>query len=565
MHFVAGALLLIAVWAVFHVTSDFSLLTFGDLPVIVENALVSSGLTAANASFVFWSRAAGNWVPVTWLSHFMDTALGGTSAVRHETNLVIHLLATGLLLVALRWLTMSPGRSLAAAAFFALHPMRVQSVAWVAERQGLLAGFFSFLTLAAWARWKRQSSPWAYGVAFAGAALAVMSSPAAVVLPFLFFLLEFWPLESGQWSWREKVPFLALSLVALTVWAVRVPPEITWRVPESFWPAIFNTAWPVGLSPIATASVPGYGPVTGWVALAGLAGGVVILADRFRFLLTGCAWFVLALSAAVALSEFGWHSYSDRFTYLGHAGLGVALVWLIHAALGGRRATWLAVPLGLAMAWLCREQLAYWQDDEALISRATALDPGNANAFSLLGHSHQRRNEPAKAIEAFRRALAIDPKSAENRLQLAGALQAVNRKEEALEQIDRAIQSAPKLGNAWFQRGAVLMAMNRGADARAPFLRALEEGVSVPMRQSALTNLGLIEASERQYDSAIKYFTLVLNREPNHFPARKNLVLAYVASRRWDEAHREIDRLGPAGADDGEIREAQRLLRERVR
>jgi Flp pilus assembly protein TadD len=531
-HFVFGLILLAAIIAVFQVTLDFTLLTVGDREAVTANPIATSGLTASNTVFVVWDREAGNWIPVTWISHMLDTGLFGTAAApRHLFNVTLHLLSSGLFFATLFLLTLSPGRSLAAAAFFALHPLRAQSVAWVAERQGLLAAFFSFLTLAAWAHWKRLASPASYYVALGACALAMMSSPSAAVLPLILVLLECWPLEGSGWRWREKLPFLAMSLVTLTVWTVRFWPSpapvagATWRVAASFWPALWHTVWPFSLTPIGVVAVPGYGDPAGWTALALLVSSVVLFGDRHRVVVTGLVWFILALCAGVALSEFGWHSYSDRFTYFAHAGLAVALVWLGQAALGSR-AIYAAVPAGLLLAWQCYVQLSYWKDDSTLVARAVEINPDNPTALSLLGHAHMERKDMAKAIEAFRRAVTISPRSPETRLQLAGALQAAGNKAEALVEIDRVIKAEPKLGSAYYHRGSVLMASERQAEAGVDFLRALEEGVSTPLRQGALLNLGLIELSANRLEPAKKYFTLVLEREPNHPLALQGLEMA---------------------------------------
>ena len=543
-HLTLGAILLAVTFAVFQVISDFDLLSFGDREAIMYGA-------------------SGNWIPVTWTSHRLDTVFGWP---RHVTNLMLHWLSSGLFFAALCLLTSSPGRSFAAAVFFAVHPLRAQSVAWVAERQGLLAGFFSFLTLAAWALWKRGESRWAYAVAVAGYVLAVMSSPSALVLPAVLFLLEFWPRKSGKWDAREKSPFMAIGVIGLAVWFARVSAvnDGNWRLAESVWPALFHTFWPVDLTPISGAGAPGYGWLAGWISLMVLGGAVVIFADRFRFLLTGLIWFVVALAGSVAWSELAWHSYSDRFTYFAHAGLGLALVWLGHALLGAR-ATYVAIPLALLMAWQCRVQLSFWKDDDTLVARAVDLNSDNPNALLLLGNSYLQRRNVGKGIEVFRRAVALAPRSAETRLQLAGALQAANDKEAALVEIDRAIKLEPKQGSGYFHRGSVLMAMERPDEARPAFLRALAEGVSVQLRQGALLSLGLIETSAGEFDPALKYFSLVLEGEADNYQARKTMGLIYLRQSKWQDSLRELERLGSAGARDEEVRQALATLRERVK
>ncbi len=492
---VAG--LSLATFLVFESTSDFSLLTFGDRDLL----------------------PAANWTPVTRLFHWLDDEWALNP---HRTSLLVHLLSVGLCFASLSWLTLSTWRSFAASVFFALHPLRVQSVAWVAQRHLVLAGCFSFLALAGWARWKRQRSPWGYGVAVAACALALMASPVAVAVPLVLLLLEFWPLESGRWLWREKAPFLAMGLLAGGLWAVRGTAIANWRIAEAFWPALFNTAWPVALSPIAGSTAPGYGALAGWVTVAVLAGAVVLFADRFRFLLTGVGWFAVSLAASVVLSESGWHSYSDRFTYFAHAGLGIVLAWFGYALLGSR-ASYAGVTLALLMAWQCRVQVSYWRDDATLVARAAELNPSDPNALTLLAHSYVQHHDLPRAIEIFRQAVAAAPRSAETRLELARALEAAHDQAGALAEIDRAIKLAPKLGSVHFRRGSVLIAMNRTVEAKAEFLRALEQGVPPELRQSSLLSLAAIESAAGRPEEAIRYLSLVLERDPKNREALEAL------------------------------------------
>lgn len=555
--------LLALTWAVFQTISDFSLLTFGDREVITANSVVSGGLSADSWSYVFWNRAAGNWTPLTWISHMADTSFDTN---RHQTNLLLHLLASGLFFTALYWLTGDVWLSFAAAAFFALHPLRAQSVAWVAQRGGLLAGVFMFLSLAAWAWWKRWGDGgWgAYALALAAYVLALMSSPSAAVLPVVLMLLEFWPLASDVWAWRDKLPFVGLSLGAIGLWIMRSPNNANWSVVEALWPALFNTFWPVALSPIPGTPAPGYGPMAGWTALAVLAGLIVIVSDKHRFLLTGLGWFVAALVASVSLTEFNWHAYSDRLTYFAHAGLGIVLVWLGRALLGAR-ASYVAIPLGLVMAWQCWVQLSYWRNDETLIARAVEVNPSDSRALSLLAQEYLQRRDMERAIGFLHRAVAASPRSAEARLELAQALQLHRDHAAALEQVDRALKLDPKSGRAQFQRGSVLMAMERKPEASAAFLAALERGVPPEMRQGSLVNLGLLESSAGHLPEAVRYFGLVLERDPKHYTARRELGLVRWKQGRWTEAREELERLGPAGRRDDEVSKALQDLRGRVK
>lgn len=566
--------LVLVIWVVFRVTSTFSFLTLDDREVVTSNRIVTSGLTAENLSFVFWDKSAGNWIPATWISHMLDTQWeGGDPAAHHETNVWLHGISAVLFFALLIGLTGATARSLAAAAFFALHPLRAQSVAWVAERQGLLAACFSFLTLAAWAWARRKDSRIAYGAALAAYALALMASPSAIVLPIILIALEYWPLESaaggeGKW-WRDKMAFGAMSVAALALWMVRfsaaAPPSggRVWAVEASFWPAVANTFWPVSLTPLA-APASGQDRLFGAGILVLLAVIAVAAGRRHRYITTGVVWFVAGLLGAVTLSEFARHSYADRFTYFAHAGLGIAIAWLGHTFLG-ERARYAAAAIGVVMAWQCWVQLSYWKDDATLFGRAVELDPKSGSAHAAAGEAYLLAGNSDKAIGAFRKAVAIAPQSAANRLQLAQALFAADKNEEALTEIDRALVDDPKMGSAQHSRGMVLRALDRQEEASAAFQKALDLGISPEQRQNALLNLGLIEVRLKRDSEALRYFHLALERDPKFYLARKNVAFILARQEKWAEAKREFETLYAASRDDEDVQKALRSLQQRLK
>lgn len=564
--------LALAIWLVFHVTSSFSFLTLDDREVVTANRIVTSGLTSENLGFVFWDKSAGNWIPATWFSHMLDTQWDGSDpAAHHETNLWLHGTSALLLFALLVGLTGATVRSLTAAAFFALHPLRAQSVAWVAERQGLLTACFSFATLAAWARARRTGSRFAYALAVASYAVALMASPSAIVLPLILVALEYWPLESpDEGRWREKIPFAAMSVGALILWVVRfsaaTPPSggRVWAVEATFWSALAKTFWPVNLTPLASPS-SGQDRLLGVAAMAALALVAAWAASRkHKFLVTGIAWFALALLGAVTLSEFARHSYADRFTYFAHAGLAIAIAWLGHTLLGAQ-ARYAAAAIGIVMAWQCWVQLSYWKDDSTLFARAVALNPQSGSAHAAAGEAYLLGGNSEKAIAEFRQAAGIDPKSGSTRLQLAQALFASDKNEEALAEIDKALAGDPNLGDAHHSRGMVLRALDRQEDAREAFKKALDLGVSSEQRQNALLNLGLIEVKLTRDTEALRYFQLALERDPKFYLARKNLAFILARQEKWAEAKREFETLFAVSRDDEDVQKALRSLQQRLK
>jgi hypothetical protein len=418
-------------FAVFGQTLRHEFIDYDDNDYVFNNPVVERGLTLKG---IFWAFSfhAGNWHPLTWLSHMLDCQLYGLHPGGHHlTNVLLHTATAILLFLVLRQLTGALWRSAFVAAVFAIHPLRVESVAWVAERKDVLSGLFFMLTIGAYVRYaQRPGSPARYGLVVLLFALGLMSKPMLVTLPLVLLLLDYWPLQRVESAGRlvlEKLPLLALSAAACvaTLLAQRTGIQSTGsfsllhRLGNALVACMVylgQMVWPAGLAVLYP--FPHNGPPPEEVALAGivLAGlsAFAWAARRTRpWLLTGWVWYFVMLLPVMGIIQVGRQAHADRYTYLPQIGIYVAVTWLVaewrlsRAAFGGLMTGVLAVLM--VCAW---RQTAYWQDSETLWTRDLACTTGNDVAQYDLGDALLRKGKAAEALSHYQEALQIEPANA---------------------------------------------------------------------------------------------------------------------------------------------------------
>jgi tetratricopeptide (TPR) repeat protein len=451
MRWLVCAVLVAATLLVYAPVRALPFLYYDDMQYVTKNPPVQAGLTSESAIWAFTSFHASNWHPLTWLSHMADVELFGTSAAGpHVENAFLHALNACLLFVWLVGVTGSFGRSAAVAALFALHPQRVESVAWIAERKDLLCACFSFLALIAWTRFALRGSRVAYALALAAMAVGLLAKPMLVSLPLLLLVLDFWPLRRGL-RVAEKLPFGALavasSLITMRAQVGAISPSLALadrlanplvalaaQLGLAFWPVDLAVLYPQPLvRPLATV-LAGGAVVTAVAALA------LALWRRAPYVTAGLAWFAIALGPTLGIVQVGFQSTADRYSYLPQIGVWLALVWAMAEL---RVPRWLSASalfaVLLVFTVLTRAQLAYWVDDLALWQRAVAVTDGNWFAHTGAG------------VE----------------------LAARGRLDEALAELDAATRLAPNWEPAQANYGFVLLRVGRAAEAVAPLSRAL--------------------------------------------------------------------------------------------
>ena len=441
-----GVALVVAIAWTYRAVPDFDFIQFDDTVYVLENPIVRDGLSRAGIARALTSFHTGNWIPLAWLSHMLDAELFGVSpGGPHAVNAALHTANTLLLFGVLRAATGALGPAAFAAAAFALHPTRVESVAWISQRKELLATAFALCATAAWIGWVRRARP-AYRAAALGAYfLALAAKPIAVGLPFLFLLLDVWPLGrtllaapaaapprapgGARRLLGEKLPLFALAALSCAVTFVaqssagavrdldRYPPGVRVATALVAYPTYFATAvWPDGLS----VYYPHPHGFAAWKVAGGAAfllaasAGALAAARRVPAVAVGWCWFLGWLFPVIGLVQIGGAWRADRYTYFAFVGLFVAAAWGAAALVAHRpRARSFVPPLAAAVlvAWtlLSERQLGYWRDTRTLFEHALAVDPTNAMAHASLGSVAEREGRYADALAHYDEAFRLAP------------------------------------------------------------------------------------------------------------------------------------------------------------
>src|SRR5437763_1048607 len=428
--------LVVITWLVFGQTVRYDFVNYDDNEYVYANPAITSGLTPQGITYAFSGRHGRNWHPLTTLSHMLDCQLWGVRADGHHfTNVVFHTIAVVLLFLVLKQMTGATWRSAFVAALFAIHPLRVESVVWISERKDVLSAVFFMLILGAYVRYARLPTVGRYLTMSILFALGLMSKSMLVTLPFLLFLLDYWPLgrfAGGLSSKRlilEKIPLLILSAAAgvATLLVQRSSLAIVEQLPlvsrignglvscviymkQMIWPARLAVFYP---HPGDQLPVWEIGLAT--VLLGIVSAGGIALRHKRPYLVTGWFWYLIMLLPVIGLVQVGSQAHADRYTYLPQIGLYVLLAWGITDALASRPAPERIRRAGLqrrilaatasvaiiALAWSAHIQASYWRNGESLWGHALAVTSGNFMAHDGLGQCLSNLGHLDEAIDHF--------------------------------------------------------------------------------------------------------------------------------------------------------------------
>ncbi len=451
-------------WLVFGQTLTHDFINYDDEVYVYENEQVSNGLTLNGIVWAFTHSVSGNWHPLTIATHMIDCQLYGLDAGGHHcTNVVLHTLAVLLLFFVLREMTSAIWPSTFVAALFAIHPLRVESVAWVSERKDVLSAVFFMLTLAAYVRYTRRSSIASYLLMTFFFAFGLMSKPMLVTLPFVLLLLDYWPLarfatptnlandaESSNWLDRrpvaeklifEKIPLVVLAAVSCVIALLlqgkalnpiaHIPLLLrVYNASVSCVTYIWQMLWPDKLAllypyPLSQLSI--------WpcVFAIGLLLAVTLVVWEFRkerpYLITGWLWYLGMLVPVIGLIQVGAQARADRYTYLPQIGLYLAATW----AIADLSRSWphrrkvlsiLATAVIGLLAWRASSQTSYWKNSETIWNRTLAVTSNNAIAHQQLGNAALGAADLETAIFHFEESLKIAPDQANVHTNLGVAL-----------------------------------------------------------------------------------------------------------------------------------------------
>jgi tetratricopeptide (TPR) repeat protein len=536
--------LLLTSFAVYAPVRHFDFVNFDDPEFVRDNPHVRNGLTPEGLTWAFTSGESANWFPVTRLSHLLDAQLFGMRAGPHHISSVLfHGLAALLLFAFLRRATGVRWPSAFVAFLFAVHPLHVESVAWVAERKDLLCTLFWFLALLAYVRYTERPGAGRYLLVLLPFALGLMAKPMIVTLPFVLLLLDVWPLRRPPGIW-EKIPFFALSAAGAIVTyvvqqhsgAVGVLAAFPFgqRVENavvSYVVYIAKMLWPTRLA----AFYPYPSDIPLWqagLAAAALAGISILVLRSFRaypYLAVGWLWYLGTLAPVIGLVQVGAQARADRYMYVPMVGLSIMLAWGV-ADLVRRRprarpaAAVLAAAACLCCAVLAAAQVQHWRNSESLFEHALAVTGGNYVAHNNLGTALEEiPGRLPEAIAHYQSALRINPDSAEAHNNLGNAwAQLPGRLPEAIAQYEAALRIRPTYAAAHLNLGTVLMRTpGRLPDAIAEYHAAVRLG---PNNAEAHNDLGRALAQlPGRLPEAIAEYRAALGADPNYAEAHNNL------------------------------------------
>ncbi|MCS7033166.1 MAG: tetratricopeptide repeat protein [Phycisphaerae bacterium] len=574
------AVLAASVAALYTRTVNFEFVNYDDDQYVFENPHIRSGLTFPAIAWAFTSVYASNWHPLTWISHMLDVELFGLSpGGPHAVNLLLHAANACLLYEALRRLTGDRWPAAFAAAFFAVHPLRVESVAWVSERKDVLSGLFWMLTLVAYERYARRATAGGYLTVLGMFVLGLLSKPMVVTLPFVLLLLDYWPLRrfaSERWARvvLEKAPLLALAMAGsvVTYYAQKagqtMPDEgavpLEMRLANaviSYCVYLRQTVWPVNLAvfyphPSTFIGVrPATGAIIGCISfLASVSVAAVVLVRRAPWFAVGWAWYLGTLVPVIGLVQVGQQSHADRYTYLTVIGASIAAFWSVHAIL--RRFPGWRVPATLgglivltALAVLSWRQVGVWRDSETLMRHAIAVVPNNYLAYNNLGHELVRKGDRAGAEAAFREMLRINPNDVGAMNNIAVELSARGEFAEAESLYRRAMKVNPDFILSYVHLGNLYARRGQHSAARELYQQALARNPDSP---EAHHNLAALLAESGDYPAALEHWRTALRLKPDYADALHGYGLGLLVSGRADEGIqmlREALRIEPDRVD----------------
>jgi Tfp pilus assembly protein PilF len=529
---------------------------------VPANPHVTAGLTSSSMAWA-WSAAgyAANWHPLTWLSHMLDVELFGLWAGGHHlTSVLLHALNTILLFLLLYRTTSAIGRSAFVAALFAVHPMHVESVAWIAERKDVLSTLFWFLTMLGYAAWTRRPGTLRYLIVCVSFTAGLLSKPMLVTLPCVLLLFDLWPL--GRWTGRlrdlrprivEKLPLFALA-AASSVMTVVVQQRGGATTDLDTLPAATRVAnalvaytqylgklvWPTNMAIFYPyrEDLPWWWIATAFVAVVALSAFAWRARHDRAYFTTGWFWFAGTLVPVIGLIQVGRQAMADRYTYVPYVGLFIAIAWAGHWALSRLRLP-ASVPVAIAVAVvggcaaLTASQVRVWQTHETIWKHAAAVTTGNYIAANELGMLLAAGNRHADALRYFETAARDKPGFAEARNNLGLTYVQLGRPQDALAQYELAVRLKPAFPEAERNYGNALLAAGQAGAAEAHYRKAI--GLR-PEMADAHHDLGVLLASQSRLPEAIAQLEDAVRLNPASVKSRFVLGMLYGAANRLDDA-----------------------------
>lgn len=565
---IISLVLIASTLAVYWQVQNHEFVSFDDSEYITENNPVKAGLTRDSIIWAFKTSYAGNWHPLTWLSHMLDCHLYGLDPKRHHlTNVFLHIANTLLLLFILLRTTGAFWRSTFVAALFALHPLHVESVAWAAERKDVLSALFWMLSIGAYVRYSERPGVGRYLAALLFFVLGLMSKPMVITLPFVLLLMDYWPLgrlgfeQSGETDnpklnkrskpiparsivlrlVLEKAPFVALATVSSFVTfmvqqsggAVKSLEMLPLKIRivnalVSYINYIWKMLWPHHMAvfyphPHSTLAI-WKGVLSGGILLF-ISAAVIRMIRRAPYLTIGWFWYLGTLVPVIGIVQIGAQAMADRYTYISLIGLFVMIAWGIPDMMPKwrYRQRAYAVFAGVVMVILAMVswfQVRHWRNSITLFEHAVNVTENNHVAHNNLGHALDSMGKSEEAIMHYNKALKIWPGYAQAHNNLGHVLQKYRKYDESIDHYNEALRLNPEYALAHNNLGTALVGKGKNKEAIPHFSKALDIS---PHDEKAHNNLGNALSNLGMNKEAVFHYSEALRINPEYALAYNNL------------------------------------------
>jgi len=550
--------------AVFLQTGHFNFVNYDDGGYVFENANIRAGLTWRGVAWAFTHVHSQNWHPLTSISHMIDCQFFGLNAgAHHLVNVGLHAAAALLLFTFLWRSTNALWASAISTAIFAIHPLRVESVAWISERKDVLSGLFFMLTLLAYLRYVRGQTWQRMAVVAVCFAFGLTSKPMLVTTPIILLLLDYWPFarfkKQGLWKLiLEKTPLVILSVGSCAATLIAQQVAIGSRESLPLASRIDNALvtyvnylrqmfWPVDLVPFYIHPEWRLGTweiIGAIILLAGITVAMFLLRRKLPFLLVGWLWYIVMLLPVIGIIQVGLQARADRYTYLPQIGIIIAVVWaILNLSSLWRARTVALVPASLAvvgsLSFLSYRQATHWHDTESLWSYTLSLSQENDVALTGLAMIEVGRGQIDDAIIHFRHALGLRDGNAAAHYGLGLALSQQRKTDEAIEHWQKSLELQPDNLNARNNLGAALAGIGRTPEAIEQWQQALAFD---PDNGNAANNLAWVFATSpdailRDGAKAVAYAKRATQVPGGDNPlVYRTLAAAYAENRQFGEA-----------------------------
>jgi len=551
------AALALVTFVAYEQVRNHDFVDYDDRGYVYENQHVKTGLTSDSIRWAFTTRHASNWHPLTWLSHMLDCQLFGTNpGWHHLTNVLLHIANTLLLFIVLKRMTRALWCSAFVAAAFALHPLHVESVAWVAERKDVLSSFFWMLTIWAYIRYTERLGLKRYLLILLFFILGLMAKPMLVTLPFALLLLDYWPLGRLKWAGKdkgknispaesaslnrrvsstfhlvvEKIPLFVLSAVLCVVtFLSQQGGEAVKRLPlnlrienavVSYVSYIGKLIYPSRLAvfyPHPLGSLPTWKPIVCFLILIVVSVIVLYRGRSKRFLIVGWLWYLGTLIPVIGLVQVGDQAMADRYTYLPSIGIFIIVAWGV-AELSAKwryRKIILGVLAGLILAVLVictRAQVKYWKNDFTLFKHALEVTKNNALVHERYASAIFKEGKFDEARSHYKQALRIRPEIFQAHTGLGLIFLKQGKIDEAIACFEEALRLKPDYALCLNNLGALLADQGKIDEAVRYFEKTIQSNPDYPM---SYYNMAQVKIRQKEYDQAVKYLESALQRKPD--------------------------------------------------